>query len=227
MTPWFKFLWESYRNVLDILRNNSRLEALYALATTKAFAFCLQYKRTTEFKRLCDILRNHLSSLGKYREQRDRPDLTLPESLQFYLDTRFEQLRVACELELWQEAFRSVEDVQGLLAFSKKPHRRDMATYFARLTQIFTKSGSALYNSYAWFKLFSHERVYNKKLSPADLQTLASCAALAALAVPPYARARMGPKQDTEGEVETERTLRMVGFSVCATGQLRMLWRGC
>ena len=139
MTPWFKFLWETYRSVLDILRNNSRLEvrcapclacaprspciptsaratlpacarspdracalfcttrapspqrrhaclspplrkkhsmlsscasfsptqALYAMTATRAFQFCLTYKRTTEFRRLCDILRNHLANLNK------------------------------------------------------------------------------------------------------------------------------------------------------------------
>ena len=65
VTPWFKFLWETYRTTLDILRNNSRLEALYAMTAARAFGFCLTYKRTTEFRRLCDILRNHLANLNK------------------------------------------------------------------------------------------------------------------------------------------------------------------
>lgn len=68
----------------------------------KAFQFCKQYKRTTEFRRLCEIIRNHLANLNKYRDQRDRPDLTAPESLQLYLDTRVEQLKIATELSLWQ-----------------------------------------------------------------------------------------------------------------------------
>ena len=68
----------------------------------RAFQFCKQYKRTTEFRRLCEIIRNHLANLNKYRDQRDRPDISAPESLQLYLDTRFEQLKIATELELWQ-----------------------------------------------------------------------------------------------------------------------------
>ena len=29
LTPWVKFLWEAYRNVLELLRNNVRVEKLY------------------------------------------------------------------------------------------------------------------------------------------------------------------------------------------------------
>jgi translation initiation factor 3 subunit A len=78
------------------------LSCYMQMTAHRAFQFCKQYKRTTEFRRLCEIIRNHLANLNKYRDQRDRPDLTAPESLQLYLDTRFEQLKVATELELWQ-----------------------------------------------------------------------------------------------------------------------------
>ena len=29
LTPWVKFLWESYRQCLDLLRTNARVEKLY------------------------------------------------------------------------------------------------------------------------------------------------------------------------------------------------------
>lgn len=65
VTPWFRFLWESYRSVLEILRTNPKLEALYAMTANRAFAFCITYKRTAEFRRLCDILRQHLANITK------------------------------------------------------------------------------------------------------------------------------------------------------------------
>ena len=44
---------------------------------------------------MCDTIRNHLSNLSKYKDQRDRPDITQPDTMQLYLETRFEQLKVA------------------------------------------------------------------------------------------------------------------------------------
>lgn len=211
VTPWFKFLWETYRTVLEILRNNSKLESLYAMTAHRAFQFCKQYKRTTEFRRLCEIIRNHLANLNKYKDQRDRPDLTAPESLQLYLDTRFEQLKIATELELWQEAFRSVEDIHGLMCMVKKtPKPSLMVVYYAKLTEIFWISGSHLYHAYAWLKLFSLQKNFNKNLSQKDLQTIASSVVLAALSVSPYDNTRGASHLELENE--KERNMRMANL---------------
>ncbi|KAI3984046.1 hypothetical protein MKX01_035173 [Papaver californicum] len=211
VTPWFKFLWETYRTVLEILRNNSKLEALYAMTAHRAFQFCKQYKRTTEFRRLCEIIRNHLANLNKYKDQRDRPDLLLPESLQLYQDTRFEQLKVATELELWQEAFRSVEDIHGLMCMVKKtPKPSLLVVYYAKLTEIFRVSDSQLYNAYAWSKLFSLQKSYNRNLTQKDLQLIASSVVLAALSVTQYGRVYGASHLELENE--KERNLRMANL---------------
>ncbi|XP_020591275.1 eukaryotic translation initiation factor 3 subunit A [Phalaenopsis equestris] len=216
VTPWFKFLWETYRTVLEILRNNSKLEALYSMTAHRAFQFCKQYKRTTEFRRLCEIIRNHLANLNKYRDQRDRPDLTAPESLQLYLDTRFEQLKIATDLELWQEAFRTVEDIHGLMSMVKRhPKPSLMVIYYARLTEIFRVSESHLYHAYAWLKLFTLQKSYNKNLTQKDLQLIASSVLLSALSVTPYDHFRGSSHMEVENE--KDRNLRMaslIGFNI-------------
>ncbi|KAL3814370.1 hypothetical protein ACJIZ3_015638 [Penstemon smallii] len=216
VTPWFKFLWETYRTVLEILRNNSRLEALYAMTAHRAFQFCKQYKRTTEFRRLCEIIRNHLANLNKYRDQRDRPDLAAPESLQLYLDTRFEQLKVATELDLWQEAFRSIEDIHGLMSMVKKtPKSSLMVVYYSKLSEIFWMSSSHLYHAYAWLKLFSLQKSYNKNLNQKDLQLIASSVVLAALSVPPYERSYGASHLELENEKERSfRVANLIAFDV-------------
>jgi translation initiation factor 3 subunit A len=66
LLPSLKFLWETYRAVLDILRSNSKLEHVYHAACMGALKFCQTYKRRTEFRRLCDMLRMHLGNLQRY-----------------------------------------------------------------------------------------------------------------------------------------------------------------
>ena len=102
-------------------------------------------------------------------------NLRATETVQGYLETRFEQLRVACALELWQEAYRSIEDIHGLVQLSKKtPKAALMATYFEKLAQIFWVSGNHLFHAYALF------RFYTFSLLSANSAAAAAAAAAAA-----------------------------------------------
>ena len=38
--PWLSFLWDAYRTVLDIIRNNSKLERLYYETTISGMSVC-------------------------------------------------------------------------------------------------------------------------------------------------------------------------------------------
>lgn len=57
--PWLRFLWETYRTVLEVTRINTRLEHLYKETAEQAFDYCLKYERANEFRRLAELLRAH------------------------------------------------------------------------------------------------------------------------------------------------------------------------
>ncbi|KAF8346435.1 translation initiation factor eIF3a [Amanita rubescens] len=184
VTPWLKFLWESYRTSLETLKNNSRLETIYQQIAQQAFKFCLKYSRKVEFRRLCETLRLHLGNIAKYPNQPHAINLSDPDTLQRHLDTRFAQLNTSVELELWQEAFRSVEDVHNLLTMAKKaPRPAMMANYYEKLTKIFLMSGNALYHAAAWSRYYSIVMSIGGK-SEEELSRLAGQVLVSALAVP-------------------------------------------
>jgi translation initiation factor 3 subunit A len=197
VTPWLKFLWETYRTVLDIFKNNSRLEIMYQSTAHQAFLFCSKYQRKTEFRRLCELLRNHLQNVAKFTSQLHAINLNDPDTLQRHLDTRFQQLNVAVELELYQEAFRSIEDIHTLLSMSKRPAKPIMmANYFEKLTRIFLVSENYLFHAAAWSRYYNllrqsavavsqgQSKKEHPSVSESDMTKAASFVLLSALSIP-------------------------------------------
>uniref|UniRef100_T1IIY3 Eukaryotic translation initiation factor 3 subunit A n=1 Tax=Strigamia maritima TaxID=126957 RepID=T1IIY3_STRMM len=185
LTPWVKFLWESYRQCLELLRNNSRVERLYHDIAQQAFKFCLKYNRKTEFRKLCDNLRTHLSHIHKHQNQQTAINLNNPESQGMHLETRLCQLDSGIQMELWQEAYKAIEDIHGLMNLSKKPPKPQlMANYYHKLALVFWKAGNYLFHASALFRLFHLSREMKKNLTNEEVQRMASRVLLATLAVP-------------------------------------------
>uniref|UniRef100_A0A4W3K396 Eukaryotic translation initiation factor 3 subunit A n=1 Tax=Callorhinchus milii TaxID=7868 RepID=A0A4W3K396_CALMI len=185
LTPWVKFLWESYRQCLDLLRNNSKVERLYHDIAQQAFRFCLQYTRKAEFRKLCDNLRMHLGQIQRHHNQSTAINLNNPESQSMHLETRLVQLDSAISMELWQEAFKAVEDIHGLFSLSKKPPKPQlMANYYNKVSTVFWKSGNALFHASTLHRLYHLSREMRKNLSPDEMQRMSTRVLLATLSIP-------------------------------------------
>lgn len=164
VVPWLRFMWETYRTVLDILKSNTKLETLYKTIAMKAFDFCEEYTRKIEFRRVCEILRNHLGSLQKHvsapttqssRQMRSWDGFTL-ESVELLLEIRYRQLQVATDLELFSEAFRTIDDINTIMGLVEQVPRLElMVTYYEKLAQIFLVSKNYLFHAYALYKWYS------------------------------------------------------------------------
>ena len=65
-------------------------------------------------------LRNHLVQAEKYQLQPHSLKLDQPENIQFLVEVRFKQLESSIAVDLWQEAFRAIEEIHKLLSISGK-----------------------------------------------------------------------------------------------------------
>nr|XP_014345835.1 PREDICTED: eukaryotic translation initiation factor 3 subunit A [Latimeria chalumnae] len=185
LTPWVKFLWESYRQCLDLLRNNSKVERLYHDIAQQAFKFCLLYTRKAEFRKLCDNLRMHLGQIQRHHNQSTAINLNNPESQSMHLETRLVQLDSAISMELWQEAFKAVEDIHGLFSLSKKPPKPQlMANYYNKVSTVFWKSGNALFHASTLHRLYHLSREMRKNLTQEEMQRMSTRVLLATLSIP-------------------------------------------
>ncbi|CAL9736156.1 eukaryotic translation initiation factor 3 subunit A [Monosporozyma servazzii] len=184
-TSWVRFTWESYRTVLDLVRNNSQLEITYSGVVSRTMQFCLKHNRKNEFKRLADMLRQHLDA-ANYQQSKygtNIVDLSDADTLQRYLDQRFQLVQCSVKLELWHEAFRAVEDVFHLMKMSKRaPKMSTLAGYYKNIANIFYVSGDALLHTSAlnkFYELFSS----NPNATEEQFQEYTSTILLSALAI--------------------------------------------
>lgn len=235
VTPWLKFLWETYRTVLEILKNNARLEIMYQSTALQAFKFCQKYARKTEFRRLCELLRNHVQNAAKYSSQMHAINLSDADTLQRHLDTRFQQLNVAVELELWQEAFRSIEDIHTLLNLSKRPAKNIMmANYYEKLARIFLVSENYLFHAAAYNRYYNLLRLSsvalasgqsskkeNPSVTEAEMTKAASFVLLSALSIPVISTSRSRGALVDVDEARKNKNTRLTNLLGMATSPTR------
>ncbi|CAB4061812.1 EIF3A [Lepeophtheirus salmonis] len=185
LMPWVKFLWESYCQCLELLRTNVRVERLYHDIAQQAFRFCLKYQRKTEFRKLCEKLRTHLELTIKQTTSPMSINLHNPDTQQLNLETRLIQLDAAIQLELWQEAYKAIEDIHGLMVLSKKIYQpKTMSNYYQKVALVYWKSGCHLFHAAAVFKHFQLNRDMKKNISSEELSKMASRVLVSILAIP-------------------------------------------
>lgn len=188
VVPWLRFLWEIYRANLELLYKIPKLEKVYHDTCRKAFKFCLDFKRSLEFRRLCEMLRNQLINLQKTPPVTARNRVIwewTTEAVEFHLNTRFAQLEVATSLELWNEGFRTIEDIYAIMVAGKKtPKAKLMMNYYDKLQRIFWVSDNKLFHGYAWYRYYCLFCESKKEIKPDDKCMLASSVLLSALTVP-------------------------------------------
>ncbi|OMH79447.1 Eukaryotic translation initiation factor 3 subunit A [Zancudomyces culisetae] len=136
VTPWLKFLWENFRNMVDLLKNNLKLEKLYQDISRQAIQFCLEYQRKAEYQKLSEMLRTHLQFAVKGPQQQHKVNLNDADTIQRFMDTRFYQLKVATDMELWQESFKVIEDIHNLIVQTRRTVKvAALADYYDKLAR--------------------------------------------------------------------------------------------
>ena len=225
LVPTLLFAWEVFRTALDISKNSPRLEACYYEVAKRAFAFASKFQRAAEFRRLCDLLRQHLTSLLRYPARVGTPEVQLsnPATMHRFLEVRFLQLDGAIQMKNWQEAYRTVEDVHELFTLSKRPPTREMMMhYYDKLATIFWVADSYLLHALALYRLWVLQAGHREGATAETITELVHRLVAATLCVPcsehslqaPYLDVFMEPAALAHGEATRHaKMLALLGWS--------------
>ena len=154
-----------------------------------------------------------LTNVSKSTGQSHAINLNDADTLQRHLEMRFAQLNIATELELWQEAFGSIEDINTLFGMSKKaPKQSIMANYFEKLSKIFLVSNNLLFHSAALSRYYSLLRALSKAMDEEESRKIATNVVLAVLASPIVAEQQKGFIEIDGGKNKANRLSALLGM---------------
>ncbi|KRY90444.1 Eukaryotic translation initiation factor 3 subunit A, partial [Trichinella pseudospiralis] len=135
LNPWLRFLWESYKHCLDLLSNNQHVEILYHIVLERAFYYCLNYRRKSEFCELGNIMMYH----QQLAEQSHDDELSV----------RLSKLETI-------EACNCIANIQNLIALSGcYPKTAEYAVYMEKAAMVFWKSNNIVLHAAALLQEFS------------------------------------------------------------------------
>jgi translation initiation factor 3 subunit A len=177
------FHWNTLKNVLDVLRNNSRLKVTYLDTVKRSFDFCKKWNRREEFVKLCSDPRQGLHShllnieLQKDQDKSHSVKLNAADDLEVQIQVRAEQLRAALDMELFHEAVTGAEDIFGLASkygpSCVPPYimkRSLKMQIFESLAIVFFRSDAILFHTYFALRHFQLFVATKKKSALAEQQ---------------------------------------------------------
>mmetsp|Transcript_45585 Transcript_45585/g.122893 ORF Transcript_45585/g.122893 Transcript_45585/m.122893 type:complete len:917 (+) Transcript_45585:90-2840(+) len=184
----FRFLWDAYKLILDVLKSGNRLEDVYHETAQHAMEFCRANERPQEFKRLCETLRKNFADLHKHgvsgKTAQNNVNPSHPETVTRTLETRTKQLQIATELDLWRESYNIANEIFELMGKVPRVKPRLRSQYYDFLGQIFWKAENHLFHAFACLKNLNITKAGKQDLSKEELSLLASKAVLSTLCVP-------------------------------------------
>lgn len=112
-------------------------------------------------------------------------NLSNAETQGMHLETRLKQFDCAISLEMYNEAFKTIEDMWNFIFSTRKQSNPALlCDYYTRCVELFERCGCHLYHAAALQKLFTLRRDLSKTVTPDQLAQLGGRALCATLAVP-------------------------------------------
>jgi translation initiation factor 3 subunit A len=152
----WRILIDAFRTELELIYRNKKLEDVYCSFGKRAFAKCVKFKKTLEFKRLSEVVKSHQSHNIKTVEKQSATspafalDIKNAETNERLCEFRFQQLEYAKELGLWLDSFNIIVDINTLMKSKKTVTVRTLIPYYDNLHQIFWNAKEFLYHAVSY-----------------------------------------------------------------------------